>query len=105
MGLCGRQPTLATGSNFRTARNPTFFRSGRSGSEIRQKPAILFATKTWKRFGAASSNALQALVAKRGGNLSIETAHPAGQYPLKIIRGACPITEEDTERQLRSLPR
>jgi len=48
---------------------------------------------------------LQALVAKRGGNLSIETAHPAGQYPLKIIRGARPVAEEDTERQLRSLPR
>lgn len=48
---------------------------------------------------------LQALVAKRGGNLSIETAHPAGQYPLKIIRGASPVAEEGTERQLRSLPR
>ncbi|MBI5263862.1 MAG: hypothetical protein HY852_18795 [Bradyrhizobium sp.] len=48
---------------------------------------------------------LQALVAKRGGNLSIETARPAGQYPLKIISGPSRVAEADTERQLRSLPR
>jgi hypothetical protein len=48
---------------------------------------------------------LQTLVAKRGGNLSIETARPIGQYPLKIIPGTRPTTAEDTERRLRSLPR
>ncbi len=48
---------------------------------------------------------LQALVAKRGGNLSIETTRPVGQYPLKIISGPSRGAEADTERQLRSLPR
>lgn len=47
---------------------------------------------------------LQTLVAKRGGNLSIETARPIGQYPLKIIPGQSPATGEDIERRLRSLP-
>lgn len=48
---------------------------------------------------------LQTLVAKRGGDLSIETARPVGQYPLKIIPGTRPATAEETVRQLRSLPR
>lgn len=48
---------------------------------------------------------LQSLVAKSGGNLSIETAHPVGQYPLKIVPGPSQVTAEDTGRQLRSLPR
>lgn len=48
---------------------------------------------------------LQALVAKRGGNLSIETARPIGQYPLKIIPGQNPATGEGIERRIRSLPR
>lgn len=48
---------------------------------------------------------LQALVAKRGGNLSIETARPVGQFPLKIISGPSRDAEAETERQLRSLPR
>lgn len=49
---------------------------------------------------------LQALVAKGGGSLSIQTAHPVGQYPLKIIPGPSPAAEADvSEGLLRSLPR
>ena len=49
---------------------------------------------------------LQSLVAKDGGNLSIESARPVGQFPLKIVPDLRGIRDEDTTKALpRHLPR
>jgi hypothetical protein len=48
---------------------------------------------------------LKALVAKVGGNVSIESARPAGQFPLKVVSD--PVASHEIEvigRQHRSLP-
>jgi hypothetical protein len=47
---------------------------------------------------------LQALVAKSGGSISIETARPAGQFPLKVVSDPGIRHEHDvSEKSLRSL--
>jgi hypothetical protein len=48
---------------------------------------------------------LKVLVAKAGGNVSIESARPVGQFPLKVVSD--PVTSHEIEvigRQHRSLP-
>lgn len=48
---------------------------------------------------------LKTLVAKAGGNVSIETARPVGQFPLKVV--SAPVSSPEIEvigRQHRSLP-
>jgi len=47
---------------------------------------------------------LQALVAKSGGSISIETARPVGQFPLKVVSDPGISLEHDvSEKSLRSL--
>lgn len=49
---------------------------------------------------------LQALVAKNGGNLSIESARPVGQFPLKVVSDpTAPRGAGDVKAQPRFLGR
>jgi hypothetical protein len=49
---------------------------------------------------------LQSLVAKDGGQLSLESAHPIGQFPLKIIEDGLTATEAEIDvKTARYLPR
>jgi hypothetical protein len=47
---------------------------------------------------------LQDLVAKSGGSLSLESARPVGQFPLKIVPGPSSMVEAGVS-ELRSLTR
>jgi hypothetical protein len=103
---------------LRKAANPGYGveLAGGSKSDLLQVRAIAFGNSTETRdtsrdrdietIWCGEFERLQSLMAKDGGRLSLESAHPIGHFPLKVVEDRLSATETDISvRTTRHLPR
>jgi hypothetical protein len=103
---------------LRKAANPGYGieLSGGSKSDLLQVRAVAFgnsaATRDTSRdrdietIWCGEFERLQSLIVKDGGRLSLESARPIGQFPLKVVEDKLSVTETDIEvNKSRHLPR
>src|SRR5258707_4319463 len=79
--------------------------SGGSKSDLLQVRAVAFGNSAETRdttrdrdietIWCGEFERLQSLIAKDGGHLSLESAHPIGQFPLKVVEDRLGATETD----------
>jgi hypothetical protein len=103
---------------LRKAANPGYGveLSGGSKSDLLQVRAVAFGNSAETRdttrdpdietIWCGEFERLQSLIAKDGGHLSLESAHPIGQFPLKVVEDRLGATETDIGvKAARHLPR
>jgi hypothetical protein len=103
---------------LRKAANPGYGveLSGGSKSDLLQVRAVAFGNSTEPRDASRDRDIetiwcgeferLQSLIAKDGGRLSLESAHPIGQFPLKVVEDRLSTAETDIgAKATRHLPR
>lgn len=103
---------------LRKAANPGYGveLSGGSKSDLLQVRAVAFGNSTETRdtsrdrdietIWCGEFERLQSLIAKDGGRLSLESAHPIGQFPLKVVEDRLIAAETDIGvKTTRHLPR